>query len=105
MSFRDERGEAVTLGQYFGAKPVILTLNDFNCPNLCPLVLDNLAHTLPGLSLELGVQYEVLTISIDPRDTPPLAAQLQHQYLGRANLAKSDPGWHFLTGDPRRSRR
>lgn len=96
----DETGQQVLLGDYFGRRPVILTLAYYNCPNLCTLVLNGLLRALRALSLSVGEHFDVLTVSINPDDTPALAAARQAQYVrgyGRANAAS---GWHFLTGQP-----
>lgn len=102
LTFRDERGRQVRLGSYFGAKPVILTLNDFECPNLCTMVLDSLDKSMTGLTLQPGTDYEAITVSINPRDTPAIASLTKSRYVpadaanGPAGLAAN---WHFLTGD------
>lgn len=99
LTFRDERNRVVSLGDYFGTRPVILTLNYLRCANLCPLELQDLTETLSQLSFNLGDQYDVLTLSIDPRDTPVIAASKRQFALGMYNRPGSDAGWHFLTGD------
>lgn len=99
LPFRDEAGRAVTLGSYFGARPVLLTLNYFSCENLCPLMVQDLASSLSDLPFTLGEQYTVLTVSIDPRDTPEVAAARRASYLRPYTGPNRDTGWHFLTGD------
>ena len=98
--FRDEAGRPVRLGDYFGGrKPVILTLVYFRCPLLCGLELQGLARALRPLSLDVGRQFDVVTISIDPEETPELAAAKKAAYIrqyGRGPGAGA--GWHFLTG-------
>jgi protein SCO1/2 len=98
LAFRDESGQPVTLGAYFGTRPVILTLNYLSCPNLCPLMLRNLAGDLDGLPFTLGEQYTVLTVSIDPRDTPALAAHARQTALGASDHPETAAGWKVLTG-------
>jgi protein SCO1/2 len=100
LAFVDERGETVRLGDYFGAGPIILTLNDFNCPNLCSLELQGLATGLTDLPFTLGADYRVVTVSINPRDTPPIAAEVKHRYVWPPNRLGDGTDWHFLTGDP-----
>jgi protein SCO1/2 len=105
LAFVDESGTPVHLRDYFGSKPVILTLAYYDCPNLCTLVLNGLLKALRALSLTVGTHFNVLTVSINPADTPALAAARQAQYTrgyGRANAANADAthGWHFLTGEP-----
>jgi protein SCO1 len=99
LAFRDEAGNAVRLGDYLGQKPVILTLNYYECPMLCPLVLEGLLHSLRALSFTVGEQFDVVTVSINPGETPALAVETEARYIrgyGRPNAAA---GWHFLTGD------
>jgi protein SCO1/2 len=95
---RDATGNVVQLGDYFGTRPVMLTLAYYNCPNLCPLVLSGLVRTLRALSFTAGQEFTVLTVSIDPRETPAQAAVQQAQYRKRYGREAAD-GWHFLTGD------
>ena len=99
LVFHDEAGKAVPLSDYMGAKPVILTLNYFECPNLCTLVLTRLTDSMRDLSFKLGEQYNVVTVSIDPREKPDLAAAKKAVYLDRYGTRDAAGGWHFLTGD------
>jgi protein SCO1 len=99
LTFHDEAGKTVSLGSYFGAKPVILTLNYFECPNLCTLVLTRLTDAMRELSFDLGKQFNVVTVSIDPREKPELAAAKKAVYLERYGKPDAGSGWHFLTGD------
>lgn len=99
LRLRDETGARVHLRDYFHDQPVILTLAYTNCPNLCPLVLDGLFRALRALSLTVGEDFRVLTVSIDPHDTPEQAAALKHRYLQRYTRASAVHGWHVLTGD------
>jgi protein SCO1 len=99
QAFQDEAGQTVQLSDYLGDKPVILTLNYYNCPMLCPLVLEGLLHSLRVLPFNIGEQFEVVTVSIDPRETATLAATTKARYVreyGRPGVAA---GWHFLTGE------
>jgi len=99
QTFRDERGQLVRLGDYVRGKPVVLTLNDFDCPNLCPLMLDSIAQSMAQLTLTRGDQYVAITVSINPRDTPLVAAQTRQRYVLPAAAAAHTDSWHFLTGD------
>src|SRR5262245_8259180 len=74
VQFRDENGKLVTLGDYLGQKPVILVLAYFRCPRLCSMVLNGLTSGLRQLDYEMGTDYSVVTVSIDPREGPDLAA-------------------------------
>ncbi|MGE3909847.1 MAG: SCO family protein, partial [Chloroflexota bacterium] len=75
LTFHDESGQSVRLGDYLGQRPVVLTLNYFSCPNLCPLTVQDLASALGDVPFALGDQFTVLTVSIDPTDTPKLASE------------------------------
>jgi protein SCO1/2 len=99
LPFRDEAGRTVTLRAFFGKRPVILTLNYYECPMLCTLELNALARSLKPLPFDAGQQFEIVTVSIDPRETPALAAAKKRGYLARYGRKGADRGWHFLTGD------
>jgi protein SCO1/2 len=99
LPLRDEAGRAVTLGDYFGKRPVILALVYYNCPMLCTQVLNGLVASLNVMSLEAGRDFDVVAVSFDPRDTPAGAAAKKEAYLSRYKHPASDAGWHFLTGD------
>ena len=74
LTFRDENGQVVKLGQYFGKRPVVLSLVYYNCPMLCTQVLNGMVGAFKTLAFVPGEQYEVVTVSFDPRETPALAA-------------------------------
>jgi protein SCO1 len=97
LSFRDDSGRQMPLSSYFGAKPIILALVYYQCPMLCTQILNGLVMSLRGMSLESGRDFDVVAVSIDPTETPELAARKKAEYLRR--YAKSSTGWHFLTGD------
>jgi protein SCO1/2 len=99
LTFRDETGAAVALGTYFRAKPVILVLAYYECPMLCTLVLNGLTGALKALPFDLGREYEVVTVSINPDDTPALASAKKANYLARYGRPGAEAGWHFLTGE------
>jgi protein SCO1 len=99
LAFRDETGKAVQLNQYFGHKPVILSLVYFNCPMLCTQVLNGQEAAMKGLPMDAGNQFEAVTVSIDPSDRPVLASVKKQMYLGMYGRANAAQGWHFLTGD------
>lgn len=99
--FRDEKGQSVQLGQYFHGKPVILSLVYYQCPMLCTQVLDGMLHTFKELTWNVGKQFEVVTVSIDPRDNVAESAAKQVMFAGLYGRADAINGWHFLTGkDP-----
>src|SRR5919201_6632182 len=81
--FRDENGNTVTLSEYFDGKPVILTLNYYQCPMLCTEVLNGLTSTLNALKFDIGRDFDVVTISIDPRETPAMAEAKKAAYVTR----------------------
>ena len=97
--FRDEAGRPVRLGQYFGKKPVILSVVYYGCPMLCTLTLNGLAGALDTLGFDVGKEFEVVTVSFDPREGPALAAAKKAAYLKRYTRPGAEAGWHFLTGD------
>ncbi len=97
LALRDEQGRTVTLGTFLGRAPVVLTLNDYGCRNLCPLALNGLAETLAGLPLAIDGDYVVVTVSIDSRDTPAAAARARGAVVGR--FLRPGVAWHFLVAD------
>ncbi len=99
LKFRDETGKQVRLGDYFGDKPVIVNLVYFRCPMLCTQVLNGLLRSMQGVKFTLGEDYHVVSVSIDPRETPQMAAAKKKQYAGNYRRPGADKGWHFLTGD------
>jgi protein SCO1/2 len=99
LKFRDEHGQTVTLAQYFGSKPVILTLVYYNCPMLCTQVLNGLDRALKQIPMDIGKDFNVVTVSIDPSERPVLAEAKQAMYTGMYGRPAAADGWHFLTGD------
>jgi protein SCO1/2 len=97
--FRDETGKIVRLGDYFGARPVILTLTYYECRELCPLTFDGLVGALRALSFSAGKEFDVLTVSFDPKDTAAMAAAKREDAVARYGRSGAGAGWHFLTGD------
>lgn len=100
LKFKDEAGRDVKLGDYFGKKPVVLTLVYFRCPMLCNMVLDGMTTSMSNIRAEIGTDYEVLAVSFDPDDTPESAAEKKEIYTRRYGRAGAQAGWHFLTGEP-----
>lgn len=101
LPFRDETGQAVTLRKYFDGtrRPVVLSLVYFNCPMLCPEVLSGESSALREVTLDPGKDYEMVTVSFDPRDTPQAAAAEKRLWTPKLDKAGAERGWHFLTGD------
>lgn len=103
---RDESGAPVTLGKYFGKKPVVLVFVYFECPMLCTLELNGLVRNLKVLkSMSAGKEFEICTVSIDPTETPALARAKKAGYIKRYDRPGAEAGWHFLTGDEASIRR
>jgi len=97
--FRDESGKIVRLGDYFkSGRPVLLDFMYYRCPMLCSTVLEGTTSTLTELKFDIGKEFDVITVSIDPRDTPEQAAQKKEHYLKRYGRMSAASGWHFLTG-------
>ncbi len=104
LVFHDEHGKAVKLGDFCDGikKPVILTLVYYKCPNvqLCTLELNDLNRGMNGLSMfSAGDDYQVVTISFDPREGPDLALDKKETYMQSYRRPNADAGWRFLTGD------
>jgi protein SCO1 len=99
LRFRDEDGRSVTLGEYLGQRPAILTLNYFHCQNLCPIELDGVVNGLNGVPLTLGQDFTLLTVSIDPREGPADAADAKSRAIRGYDRPQDASGWHVLTGD------
>lgn len=100
LQFRNSAGESVSLGQFFQTgRPVALTLNYANCPQLCNLQLDGLVAGLDGMEWSAGREFQLITVSIDPTDTPQRFNVLRDKLLGRYSRTSAfDGGWEFLTG-------
>jgi protein SCO1 len=99
LPFRDEDGRAVKLGDYFGKRPVVLAFVYYECPMLCTQILNGLTSTLTAMGEQVGREFDVVTVSFDPRETPVLASAKKKAYLDRYNREGAAEGWHFLTGD------
>ncbi|MDD5543168.1 MAG: SCO family protein [Acidobacteriia bacterium] len=98
LKFRDESGKEVQLGDYFGNKPVLLSLVYYDCPMLCTEVLNGMLHTMRNLTFTIGKEFEVVTVSFDPKDTPAMAEARKKMYAGLYGRPGAEAGWHFLTG-------
>ena len=100
LTFRDDTGKTVKLGDYFGRKPLILNLVYYNCTMLCGEALAGLSSAMRLVKFDVGDQFDVVTVSFDPRETPEMAAAKKKDYVGRYGRANAAAGWHFLTGQP-----
>lgn len=96
--FTDEAGRSIALGDLFHGRPVLLTLNYFECPSLCTTSLNQLTRSLNGLTEIAGERFDIVTVSFDPRETPQLAAAKKVSYLRSYRRPSAADGWHFLTG-------
>src|SRR5262249_26301343 len=99
LTFRDETGRTVKLGDYGNDKPVILVLAYYRCPMLCTLVLNDLVKGLRGVPFLAGREFEVVVVSFDPREKPELAAAKKAAYVADYGKPGGEKGWHFLTGE------
>src|SRR5258708_5906751 len=97
--FRDEAGKTVRLGDYFGPRPVVMVFAYYDCPMLCTQVISGLTSGLKTLSLEPGSDFEIVTVSFDPRDTPETATAKKSVFVERYNRPAAAGAWHFLSGD------
>ncbi len=98
LQFTDEAGKAVKLGDYFGKHPAILALVYYQCPMLCSEELTGLTGALQMVNFIPGKDFEVVVVSIDPSETPALAAAKKRTYVKKYGHAETAYGWHFLTG-------
>lgn len=99
LAFKDETGREVKLGNYFGGgRPVILNLGYYRCPMLCSLILNGFVDGLKGLPWVPGRDFEIVTVSIDPLETPRLAQLKKDNYINSLGRPEAAAGWHFLTG-------
>jgi protein SCO1/2 len=98
LPFVDEQGRSVTLGAYFGKQPVVLQLSYYECPMLCPLVRSGMLSALKDVSLAAGKDFQIVNVSIDPQETPMMAANAKASALATYNRPGAEAGMHFLTG-------
>ena len=98
LAFKDERGEEVRLGQFFNGKPVLMALAYYECPMLCTQVLNGMTSALKLVEMTAGKDFEVVVVSIDPKDNFRLAANKKQAYVDSYGRPASAAGFHFLTG-------
>ena len=98
LPFTDESGRQVRLGEFFGKRPVVLALVYYECPMLCTQVLNGMVSALGVLTFDVGREFDVVAVSINPKETPGLAAQKKQAYVERYKRPQTAAGWHFLTG-------
>src|ERR1041384_120404 len=99
VTFRDENGNSVRLGDYFGKKPVVLSLVYYSCPMLCNQVLNGMTSALDGISFDIGKEVEVATVRFDPRETPEPPRKKKQTYIRWCKRQGAAEGWPFRTGN------
>ena len=104
-TFKDESGRTVTLGQFFGKKPVVLAFVYYQCPMLCIQVMNGLSSALDVMPFKAGQDFEVVLVSFDPRDTPAIAAEKKRAHLEYWSAEDEADAWHLLSGDDATIRR
>tara|TARA_Y100000389_G_scaffold38242_1_gene32577 strand:+ start:1989 stop:2789 length:801 start_codon:yes stop_codon:yes gene_type:complete len=99
-NFTNEKGEEIILESLFSKEiPTILTLNYFECPMLCSLILNGLSESLASLSLNPGDEYQIITIDINPNETTEFVRAKKRNYIEEYDLKILENDWHFLTGN------
>jgi protein SCO1/2 len=98
LAFVDDTGRPVKLGEFFGKKPLILNLVYYNCTMLCGEVLAGLTGAMKLVKFDVGNEFDVVTVSFNPQETPAIAAAKKQDYLKRYGRPGAASGWHFLTG-------
>jgi protein SCO1/2 len=98
VPFKDETGADVVFGQYFGKRPVILNLIFYKCPGICITEMDGMVASFKRLNKAIGKDFEVVTVSIDPRENPKHAAAKKDELIKQLGKPGAEGGWHFLTG-------
>ena len=99
LVFRDSNKKSVSLGDLFNDKPTLLILGYYHCPMLCTLINDGLIESLQELRFDVGRDFNIIDLSIDPNETPEIATAKKREYLKRYGRPKAESAWHFLTGD------
>jgi protein SCO1/2 len=99
LIFRDETGSQITLGEAMNGKPTVLALVYYSCPSLCNVVLNGVEGVVDAMKYEIGKDYNVVTVSIDPTEKPELARDKKHSHMVHLHREGADRAWYFLTGD------
>lgn len=99
LTFMNEKNEPVSLAELLDNKPAILSLVYYHCPMLCDVVLDGVEGVVDAMKYRVGEDYNVITVSIDPKETPEMASEKKAEHLARLHRDGAGKGWHFLTGD------
>ncbi len=98
LTFKNSEGQEVKLGDYFHDRPVVLSLVYYECPMLCTMILNGLLKCVNVLEFDVGDEFEIVTVSFDPTETPEMAAKKKASYLAQYDREGAEAGWHFLTG-------
>jgi len=100
LAFVDDAGRPIKLGDYFGKKPLILNLVYYNCTMLCGEALAGLSGSMKMIKFDVGNEFDVVTVSFNPKETPEIAAAKKKDFVKRYGRPGAATGWHFLTGPP-----
>lgn len=103
--FRDDTGKTVRLGDYFGKKPILLMLPFYKCPGICKDELMGIVRSLKQINFNVGNEFDVVIVSINPKETPDIAALRKEQYVKDYQRPDTAHGWHLLTGEEAQIRR
>lgn len=98
-TFRSDDDQATTLRAAMAGRPAVLVMLYYKCTMLCPLLLDGMVRGLRELSFTAGREYQVIAVSINPKETPAIAAAKKRETLQRYSRPGAERGWSFLTGD------
>ncbi len=99
LEFTDGDGNKVILGDYFNDKPVVLSFVYYDCPMLCTMILNGLLKVVNTIDFDIGREFDVVTLSFDPTETPDLALGKKRSYVTKYGRPDAAKGWHFLTGE------
>jgi len=99
LAFTDDAGATVHLGDYFGRRPIVLSLVYYQCPMLCTMSLNDLTRTMGAMPLKPGEDFDIVTVSFDPREKSDLAAAKKRHYVQEYRKPRAAEAWHFLVGD------
>lgn len=105
IAFFDEDGRAARTGDLFSKRATILVMAYYHCPMLCDMVLQSVQASLKPLSLDPGRDFDVVVVSIDPRENPQVARKKKAEIVESYNRPGTEKGWHFLTGTEKEIRR
>ena len=94
----NQDGDTVLLGSLVN-KPTVISLVYYRCPGICSPLMNGLAEVIQKSDMRPGDDYQVLTISFDPRETPELAKHKRLNYLSQISRPEAAKGWFFFTGD------